>query len=171
MTPPTAPLGDVAPAFVEMAHSIVWCTVATVDPSGRPRTRILHPLWEWDGTELVGWVATGPTPVKRADLATSPHVSCSYWSPSQDTCTADCSATWILDDDERRALWQRFAAAPAPVGYDPAIIPPWSDGPTSPAFAGLRLSPWRLRVFPGTVLLAGTGEVRTWRDPSEGHAA
>ena len=29
---------DAAPAFVEMAHRIVWCTVATVDSHGRPRS-------------------------------------------------------------------------------------------------------------------------------------
>ena len=39
-----------APAFVEMAHRIVWATVATVDERGRPRSRVLHPIWEWDGT-------------------------------------------------------------------------------------------------------------------------
>lgn len=36
---------DVAgPAFLEMAHRIVWCTVATVEPDGGARTRILHPI-------------------------------------------------------------------------------------------------------------------------------
>ena len=40
-------LDTVAPAFVDMAHRIVWCTVATVDASGAPRTRVLHPVWEW----------------------------------------------------------------------------------------------------------------------------
>ena len=45
-------LGTVAPAFVEMAHRIVWASVATVDRQGRPRSRILHPIWQWDGTEL-----------------------------------------------------------------------------------------------------------------------
>ncbi|MEZ5233195.1 MAG: hypothetical protein R2749_10875 [Acidimicrobiales bacterium] len=53
-------LQTIAPAFVEMAHRIVWCTVATVDPTGRPRTRVLHPLWQWDGSELVGWILTSP---------------------------------------------------------------------------------------------------------------
>ncbi len=38
-----------------------------------------------------------------------------------------------------------------PVGYDPTIIPGW-DSPTSPAFAVLRLTPYRLRVQPGTVM-------------------
>ena len=40
----------VAPAFVEMAHHIVWCSAATIDQSGRPRSRVLHPVWDWDGT-------------------------------------------------------------------------------------------------------------------------
>jgi hypothetical protein len=30
-----AELAQVAPAFVDMAHRIVWATVATVDPQGR----------------------------------------------------------------------------------------------------------------------------------------
>ena len=46
------PLSEVAPAFVHMAHSIVSCTVATTGTDGRPRTRVLHPIWEWDGTAL-----------------------------------------------------------------------------------------------------------------------
>jgi len=47
-------LSQVAPPFVEMAHSIVWCSVSTVDMQSRPRSRILHPIWQWDGTKLVG---------------------------------------------------------------------------------------------------------------------
>ena len=47
-------LEDIAPKFVAMAHQIVWCTAATVDAKGRPRSRVLHPIWEWDGTHLVG---------------------------------------------------------------------------------------------------------------------
>jgi hypothetical protein len=45
----------------------------------------------------------------------------------------------------------------------PAIVPVWADGPTSPAFAALRLQPMRLRVFPGTTLLQATGDVLSWR--------
>ena len=44
-----AELATVAPALVEMAHGIVWCSVATVDSQGRPWSRILHPIWQWDG--------------------------------------------------------------------------------------------------------------------------
>ena len=159
-----AALEVVAPAFVQMAHQIVWCSAATVDADNRPRARVLHPIWEWDGAELVGWIATGPTPIKRAHLDHSPHISCNYWTPAQDTCVAECRAQWHFDDETRTRVWNLLKDGPAPVGYDPAIIPGWS-APTDAAFAALRLDPWRLRVFPGTVLLAGKGEVLVWQEP------
>lgn len=154
-------LQTIAPAFVETAHRIVWATVATVEPSGAPRTRILHPIWEWDGDSLTGWIATTPQSPKAADLAHNNRVSLTYWDPSQDVATADCTATWVTDRQRRHDAWARFAEAPAPVGYDPSMIPTWTD-PDAEAFGVLRLTTQRLRVFPGTLLLAGTGELLTW---------
>ena len=43
------------------------------------------------------------------------------------------------------------------------MIPGW-DSPTSPNFAALCLEPWRLRVFPGTVLMGKGGDVLTWTE-------
>ena len=156
-------LAEVAPAFVEMAHRIVWATAATVSPSGRARTRILHPIWQWDASAgvLEGWIATGPTPLKRADLEHSPSMSLNYWTTNHDTCRADCSVEWRFDDDTRTWLWDFYKSAPAPVGYDPSIIAVW-DSPTSPAFAALKLTPVSLRVYPGTLLLGAGGELLTW---------
>ena len=156
-------LAEVAPAFVEMAHSIVWASAATVDGWGRPRSRILHPLWQWDGASLTGWIATGPTATKRAHLAHSPYVSLNYWAPSQDTCLAECRAEWRLDDETRAEIWNLFATTPPPVGYDPTIIAAWTS-PTAPSFAILRLTPWRLRVLPGSVFFRQGGEVLTWQE-------
>ena len=68
-------LSKIAPEFVAMAHSIVWASAATVDARKRPRTRVLHPLWIWDGETLHGWIATGPTLPKRAQLAVSPFIA------------------------------------------------------------------------------------------------
>jgi hypothetical protein len=149
-----AELAVVAPAFVGMAHRIVWASVATVDPSNRPRTRVLHPLWVWDGVQLVGWIATSPTAVKTAAIEHSPYMSVTYWHPDQDTCTAECAVEWTNDDATRMRVWDDFKNAPAPVGYDPLIVPAWTS-PTSPAFAVLRLSAWRLRVLspPDPVLM------------------
>ncbi len=120
-----ASLEQIAPAFIEMAHSIVWASAATVDANGRPRSRVLHPIWEWDGTDLFGWVATVPSPVKKAHLAVHPQMSLNYWTTSHDTCSAECLVEWYLDDETRTAVWSRFANGPEPVGYDPRIIPEW----------------------------------------------
>jgi len=120
-------LETVAPAFVEMAHRIVWCSVATVDAAGRPRSRVLHPMWAWQDGQLIGWVGTGPTPTKRAHLEQSPYVSLNYWEPGQDTCVAECRAEWCFDLETRNQVWDAYKAAPPPLGYDPAIIPGW-DG-------------------------------------------
>lgn len=154
-----------AAAFVTMAHRIVWCTAATVDESGRPRSRVLHPIWEFDGESLVGWIATGPTPTKLSHLSASPFISCNYWAADHDTCVAECAASWISDEAGKQFVWDKFANGPEPVGYDPSIIPGW-DGPQSPGFAGLRLDPWRLRVMPGSVMMVGAGETLLWQDKS-----
>jgi len=154
-------LSQTAPAFVQMAHKIVWCGVATVDATGRPRSRVLHPIWEWDGNELVGWIATGPTPTKLAHLQASPFVSCNYWSPDQDTCVAECAASWVSDAEGKQAVWDKLANGPEPVGYDPAIIPGWDDA-QSPGFAALRLDPWRIRVMPGQAMVTGEG-ILNWQ--------
>ena len=113
---------------------------------------------EWDGERLRGWIATGRTPIKAAGIDATPHVSLTYWDDSHDTCTADCRAEWV-PDEQLGALWRRFAEGPEPVGYDPAIIPAWADGPASAAFDGLALDPYRLRLMPGSLMLTGQGEV------------
>jgi hypothetical protein len=68
-----------------------------------------------------------------------------------------------FDDDTRKMVWNLFIQVPPPVGYDPAIVSAWKS-PTSEAFAALRLEPWRLRVFPGSVLLGQGGQVLYWRE-------
>jgi Pyridoxamine 5'-phosphate oxidase len=139
---------DVLDELIDIAHAVAWCTVATVDRHGRPRSRILHPVWERRDDGLRGWVGTTTTPLKVAHLRHSPYVSCSYWHPSHDTAQVECAAAWVTDDAERIAAWERFRTAPAPVGYDPAPI--WPEGPTGPSFAVIRLDAWRVRLRRGT---------------------
>jgi hypothetical protein len=157
----TKTLDETGPAFVAVAHRIVWATVATVTQTGEPRTRILHPIWEWDDGRLTGWIATSPASPKARDLAHQPRISLTYWDTAHDVATADCDTTWETDIEAKRAGWQRFADGPEPVGYDPSIIPGW-DSPDSDAFGILRLEPLRLRVFPGSLLTRGAGELLRW---------
>jgi Pyridoxamine 5'-phosphate oxidase len=150
-----AGVADVAAQFVAVAHRIVWCTVATVDRRGRPRSRVMHPVWFEDGG-LHALASARPTPLKRAHLAHAPFVSCSYWDPQHDVAVAECRAEWVTD---RRAAWERVAGVPSPVGFDPAMI--WPDGPDSPDCAFLLLEPWRLTVNTAVRMAAGEPAL-TW---------
>ena len=158
-------LSIVAPAFVEMAHRIVWAVAATVDAAGQPRTRVLHPIWDFTDDQLTGWICTSPQSPKAADLGVMPALSLTYWIRTQDTCTADCDVVWDDTPKLRQAGWERFLNGPAPVGYDPTVVPGWTD-PQNPAFGVIRLTPHRLRVMAGTVMTAGQGEVLTWAAPA-----
>ena len=129
--------------FVERAHRIVWCAVATVGPDNRPRSRILHPLWELN-TELVGWIVTRATPVKVRHLAYSPYLTCSYWEPGHEVAVADCHAEWVGDAATRQRVWELYRDAPAQLGYDFWSVFPVGPAGESPSL--LRLTPYRLRL-------------------------
>ena len=156
------PLETVAPAFVDMAHQIVWATAATVSTVGGPSTRILHPIWEWDGSTLRGWIATSPSSLKARHLARNPTMSLNYWRPNHDTCSAMCRTSWNNSPAARQALWARFSEAPAPVGYVPSIVPGW-DTSASAAFGVLELEPVALRVMEGSRMAGGSGLLLEWR--------
>ena len=144
------------------ASEIVWATLATVGPDGRPRTRVVHPVWWFDTGDpatggIRGLVGTRPTAVKRRHLAACPFVSVSYWGPSHHTVVFDCAARWLAADERPRA-WAAIAAAPEPLGYDPAPI--WPGGPTSDDFAVVELRPHRM------VVRAAGQPGRVWRAPT-----
>lgn len=155
-------LDQIAPRFVAMAHGIGMAVAATTGAGGDPHTRVMQPVWEWDGEALTGWASTSIPSPKFDDLAARPRLSLTYWHPEQDTCTFEGTVEVVTDPAGRAAAWERFLATPEPAGFDPAIHPDW-DSPASPTFGVLRLTPTWLRVMPGTLFLKGEGEVWTWR--------
>jgi general stress protein 26 len=154
-------LSEIAPRFVEMAHGIGIAVAATVDRHGQPHTRVMQPVWEWDGERISGWVSTVTTNPKVDDLRNTPSLSFTYWHPDQDTCSADCDVRLVEDPAEKAVAWERFKATAPPAGFDPAIHPDWESA-ESPTFGVLEVSPRWLRVMPGTLMLSGTGDVLTW---------
>ncbi len=138
-----APLAE---DVLDIVANTVWCTVTTVDGAGRPRSRILHPIWEVVDDRPIVWVMTARTPVKTAHIAANPHVALSYWSPAQHTVIADCVASWVEDAATKRRVWDLFASTPPPLGYDPSGGGAL-DGPDNPVFTPLRLDPWRVQVM------------------------
>jgi len=148
--------------FLRITAEVAWATVATVDTRGRPRTRVLHPIWEVVDGRPVGWVGTSRSPLKTRHLDANPYVSVSYWSPKHETAQADCRASWA--EDERERVWNLYLEADPPLGYDPGAMPPWKDGPLAGVFQVLRLDPWRAMVLTAEDAATGRFHDRYWRE-------
>jgi pyridoxine/pyridoxamine 5'-phosphate oxidase len=70
------------------SESAAWRGDATVDAKGRPRQRILHPIWEGS----TGWIATGRQSHKAKHLARNPYISLSYWDQQHQQVYVDAKA-------------------------------------------------------------------------------
>ncbi|MEV6217867.1 pyridoxamine 5'-phosphate oxidase family protein [Nocardia sp. NPDC051833] len=156
---------DIKADFDAIVGSINYATMTTVDAAGRPRSRVLIPVWETGGEVPTGWLGTYRTPVKAAHIAGNPHVTFSYWSPAQNTVAVDTVAGWTDDPDERAHVWDLYRhGSPPGAGYDPGQF--W-QGPDDPAFQVLRLTPWRIQVLRGRDLVSGI-PARIWRGSLQG---
>jgi general stress protein 26 len=151
-----AAFSEIEAEFTARASRIVWCTVATVDLKGRPRTRILHPIWEGS----TGWIATGRESHKARHLAANPFVSLSYWDGQHQQVYAECKAEWEDSAEEKRRMWELYRNTPPPLGYDPGMI--WQDGPENPDYGLLKLTPWRIELWSLSDMIAGKQPL-VWR--------
>jgi hypothetical protein len=150
--------------FVRITTETVFCTATTVDEQGRPRGRMLHPIFVVRDGRPIGWVLTGKTPLKSRHLAANPHVSCSYWTPAHDTVFVDCVAAWVEGEDEKQEVWRLFLETPRPLGYGTDGLAGYGpDEWRSPAFTPLRLEPWRVQVMRGEEYPSGQLTGAVWR--------
>lgn len=151
---------DIRDDFAAIVGSVNYATMTTVDAKGRPRSRVLIPVWETDGELPTGWLGTYRTPVKSAHIARNPHVTFSYWSPAQNTVSADVTARWVDDSATRTHVWDLYRrGSPPGAGYHPGRF--WT-GPDDPRFQVLRLAAWRIQVLRAGDLLTGV-PARIWR--------
>jgi general stress protein 26 len=134
-----ASFADIEPEFIARAHRMVWCDMATVGRDGRPRTRIVHPVWEGE----TAWVTSFRVGPKAEDIGYSPYVSFAYVSDPVKPAYAECVASWVDDPDERIKIWERIAAIPEPLGYDTETMFGSYDVPN---LTMLRLVPWKIRL-------------------------
>jgi hypothetical protein len=158
------PFEEIREDFLRYTAEIVLCTVTTVDPQGRPRSRILHPIFTVRDDRPIGWVLTAPTPVKARHLAANPHVACSYWSPAQNIVYVDCVATWVTEQAEKGDVYELFRTTPPPLGYGEAGLAGFgSEGSHSALFTPLRLDRRRIQVMAGKEYPLGNLVPRMWR--------
>lgn len=135
--------------FIDRVHAMVWCSAATVDADGRPRSRVVHTIW--DGQ--TGWAVTRSGTPKLGHLAANPHVSLAYTSDLLHPVYADCLARWEDDPATKRHVWDLFLGAPPPLGFDPASMFGSVD---DPGYGVLRLTPYRIALED----VSGQGERR-----------
>ena len=152
-----AHFSEIEPEFMARIRRIVWCTVSTVDALGRPRSRILHPIWEGS----TGWIATGRRSFKAKHIARNPYVSLSYWDPQQEQVYVDCRAQWEERTQEKRRIWQLFHSTPPPLGYD---LAQFFGAPDDPNYGLLKLAPWRVELWSLQELVKGRPP-QVWRPP------
>ena len=146
--------GEIEATFLERIQRMVWCNAATVDRRNRPRSRILHPIWE--GT--TGWVTTRRNMHKAKHLAHNPYVSLAYISDVARPVYVDCKTEWIEDLDQKQHVWNLCLKTAPPLGFDPAPIYQRADHPD---FAILKLLPWRIE------LVNPPAEHIVWHAPQE----
>jgi general stress protein 26 len=154
-----ASFSDIQEEFLARVRRIVWCTMTTVDRRGRPRSRILHPIWEGS----ICWAATGRRSFKGKHIARNPFVSLTYWDAQQQQVYADCRAEWEDGAAEKQRVWELYKSTPPPLGYDLGQF--FRQGPDDPTYGLLKLTPWRIELWSLPDMMSGTPN-RVWRNPS-----
>jgi hypothetical protein len=150
--------------FLRITAETVFCTATTVDAAGRPRNRMLHPIFIVRDRSPLGWALTGRTPLKVSHLAANPHVACAYWTTSHDTVFVDCATVWGEDEQEKERAWELFLETPEPLGWGlDGMVGYGPDRWRNPIFTPLRLEPWRVQVMRGEEYPRGELTGRVWR--------
>jgi hypothetical protein len=123
--------------FMTRVQQAVYCNVATVDLKGRPRSRVMHLVWEGS----TGWVVTWPESPKARHLANNHHVSIAYLSDPRKPVYVESTAEWITTTEEQLRVWELYKTIP--LGFD--LTPHY--GTIEHKFFGLlRFRPWRIEL-------------------------
>jgi general stress protein 26 len=150
---------DIETDFISRVHTMVWCNAATIDEKQRPRSRILHPIWEGS----TGWIGTHRNSYKAQHLAHNPHMSLAYIADITKPVYIDARVEWVDEMETKQRIWDLFKYTPEPLGYDPALSFIRVD---HEHFGLLKVIPWRidLLTFPSASMDEGT---RVWYSKAE----
>ena len=153
--PTVTSFSEIETEFIERVHTMVWCSMATLDTKNRLRSRILHPIWEGS----IGWASARPHSLKARHIAHCPYVTLAYISDIARPVYVDCTARWEDDEVAKRHVWELFKTTPPPAGFDLANI---FRGVDDPEYGALKFTPWRIELFD----LSNVENRKVWRDDS-----
>ena len=128
---------EIQEEFMKRVSQAVYCNMATVDRQGRPRSRMLHPVWEGP----IGWCISWKT-LKSKHLEHNPFVSLAYITDRDKPVYVDCLAEWADEQSEKLRIWELHRSLPPPLGFDPE-----QGYGTLLATSGLlKFTPWRVEL-------------------------
>jgi len=130
---------EIRTEFMRRAAQAVYCSMATVDHKGRPRSRILHPIWD----DSTGWAISWPESHKAKHLQLNPYVSLAYIFDRDKPAYADCRAEWIDEEAEKIRIWELHKSTPPPLGLDPE---PHYETIHHKYYGLLKFTPWRIEL-------------------------
>lgn len=123
--------------FMRRVSQAVYCNMATVDRNGRPRSRMLHPIWDGPIGWCISWKA-----LKTRHLEQNPFVSLAYIQDRDKPVYVDCRAEWVDEESEKLRIWELHKSFPPPLGFDP------QQGYGEHLFTSglLKFTPWRVEL-------------------------
>lgn len=130
---------DIQAVFMERIQEAVYCNMATVDRKGRPRSRIMHPVWEGP----IGWVISWPDSHKAKHLAYNPWITLAYIHDKNKPTYIDANAEWIENLNEKKRIWNLHKKISPPLGFDPQTH---YENIHNPYFGLLKFTPWRIEL-------------------------
>jgi general stress protein 26 len=136
-------VADIWPEFMARLQQAIYCNMATIDQQDRPRSRMMHPIWELAANNPTGWVISWPQTHKAKHLARNPYVSLAYIHDKTKPVYVDCHAEWVTDVDEQGRIWELHKQIPPPLGFDPE---PHFGSITHQHYGLLKFTPWRIEL-------------------------
>jgi uncharacterized pyridoxamine 5'-phosphate oxidase family protein len=130
---------EIQTEFIDRIQQAVYCNVTTIDRKDRPRSRVMHVIWEGP----IGWVITWPASHKAKHLAHNPHVSLAYVAQPTKPVYVEAIAAWVTELNEQQRIWDLHKALPPPLGFDPT---PHYSTIQGQYFGVLRFTPWRIEL-------------------------
>jgi general stress protein 26 len=155
-----ASFADIADEFEARWRRTIWATMATVGPTGRLQSRLVHPLWESGAGATTGWLTSGAGSLKVRHLKSNAYTSLTYWDQTNEQVHVECRAEFEERPGEKRRVWNLFKDTPFPLGYDPGLF--FKEGPEGAAVGIVRLVPWRLELWSLADLMSGK-PARVWK--------
>lgn len=128
---------EIQSEFMRRVSEVVYCNMATVDRKGRPRSRMLHPVWDGSTGWCISWKA-----LKNKHLEANPFVSLAYIQNRDKPVYVDCHAEWVDEQSEKLRIWELHKRLPPPLGFDPEQ----GYGEHLATSGLLKFAPWRIEL-------------------------